>query len=489
MFLGIDIGTSGVKAVVQDEHGAVVAQGTAALTVQRPQPLWSEQDPDAWWQATTAAVRAIDLTVRRAVRGIGLAGQMHGATLLGADDRPLRPAMLWNDGRSAAECAALEAREPRLRAISGNIAMPGFTAPKLAWVTAHEPDIFAATRMVLLPKDYVRLQMTGEKASDMSDAAGTLWLDIAKRTWSAELLAATGLSADHMPRLVEGTEITGRLRADVAELWGMSAVPVAGGGGDNAAGAAGVGAVRDGDALLSLGTSGVIFVATRDFRPNPARAVHAFCHCLPDLWHQMSVHLSAAACIDWAAKLTGATGAADLFARAESSGPASGPEIFLPYLSGERTPHNDAEVRGGFLQLDNDTNPERLAQAVLEGVAFALADGLDALRDAGTRVDRLSVIGGGARSLYWGETLAAALDVELYYLKGGEVGPALGAARLAQLAVDGGSPAAICVAPPVAHSIAPDARIAEGLAPKLAAFRAAYPRIAPHTSLDPDLPF
>jgi len=481
MFLGIDIGTSGVKAVVLDEHGAVVAQGTAALSVQRPQPLWSEQDPDAWWQAATAAVRAIDPAVRRAVRGVGLAGQMHGATLLGADDRPLRPAILWNDGRSATECAALEAREPRLRAISGNIAMPGFTAPKLAWVAAHEPEVFAATRTVLLPKDYVRLQMTGEKASDMSDAAGTLWLDVAKRAWSADLLAATGLSADHMPQLVEGTELTGKLRADVAELWGMGAVPVTGGGGDNAAGAAGVGVVQDGDALLSLGTSGVIFVATRDFRPNPARAVHAFCHCLPDLWHQMSVHLSAAACIDWVAKLTGAAGAADLFARAESSGPASGPEIFLPYLSGERTPHNDAEVRAGFLGLDNDTTPERLAQAVLEGVAFALADGLDALRDAGTRVDRLAVIGGGARSRYWGETLAAALDVELVYLKGGEVGPALGAARLAQLAVDGGSPADICVAPPVAHSIAPDARIAERLAPKLAAFRTAYPRITPRT--------
>ena len=479
MFLGIDIGTSGVKAVVLDERGAVVSQGAATLTVQRPRPLWSEQDPDAWWQATTAAVRAIDPAVRRAVRGVGLAGQMHGATLLGADDRPLRSAILWNDGRSAAECAALEAREPRLRAIAGNIAMPGFTAPKLKWVAAHEPEVFAATRTVLLPKDYVRLQMTGEKASDMSDAAGTLWLDVARRAWSEELLAATGLSADQMPQLVEGTDIAGQLRADVAELWGMGRVPVAGGGGDNAAGAAGVGVVQDGDALLSLGTSGVIFVATRDFRPNPERAIHAFCHCLPDLWHQMSVHLSAAACIDWVAKLTGAAGAAELFARAESSGPASGPEIFLPYLSGERTPHNDAEVRAGFLQLDNDTTAERLAQAVLEGVAFALADGLDALRDAGTCVDRLSVIGGGARSRYWGETLAAALDVELVYLKGGEVGPALGAARLAQLAVDGGSPADICVAPPIAHSISPDARVAARLAPKLAAFRAAYPRITP----------
>ncbi|WP_375286478.1 xylulokinase [Sphingomonas sp.] len=481
MFLGIDIGTSGVKAVVLDEHGAVVAQGTAALTVQRPYPLWSEQEPEAWWTATNAAVQAIDPAVRRAVRGIGVAGQMHGATLLGADDRPLRPAILWNDGRSHVECAELEGAAPELRGVSGNIAMPGFTAPKLLWVRKHEPKVFAATRTVLLPKDHVRLRMTGEKASDVSDAAGTLWLDTGARDWSDTLLAATGLTRDHMPRAVEGTDVTGTLRAEVAEAWGMARVPVAGGGGDNAAGAAGIGVVRDGNALLSLGTSGVIFVATQDFRPNPARAVHAFCHCVPGLWHQMAVHLSAAACIDWVARLIGASGPAELFAKAESAGPASGPEIFLPYLSGERTPHNDAEVRAGFLRLDNDTTPERLAQAVLEGVAFALADGLAVLREAGTSVSSLSVIGGGARSRYWGETLAAALDAELVYLQGGEVGPALGAARLAQLAVDGGTPAEVCVAPPVSHRIAPDAQVAARLAPKLAAFRNFYPRITPKT--------
>ena len=482
MFLGIDIGTSGVKAVVIDRDGTIAGQGSAALTVQRPHPLWSEQEPDAWWQATDAAVRAIDADVRRSVRGIGLAGQMHGATLLGADDRPLRPAMLWNDGRSFAECAELEARAPSLRTVAANIAMPGFTAPKLMWVAKHEPEVFAATRTVLLPKDHVRLRMTGEKATDVSDAAGTLWLDVAKRDWSDELLAATGLTRDRMPRTVEGSDVTGTLRADVAGAWGMDRVPVAGGGGDNAAGAAGVGVVKDGDALLSLGTSGVIFVATDTLRANPAAAVHAFCHCLPGMWHQMAVHLSAAACVDWAARLIGAAGAADLFARAEQAGPGNGPEIFLPYLSGERTPHNDAQVRGGFLRLDHDTTPERLAQAVLEGVAFALADGVRVLRESGTRVERLAVIGGGARSRYWGETLAAALEVELAYLKGGEVGPALGAARLAQLAVDGGDPASVCIAPPVSHVIAPDPALVDRFVPKLAAFRDAYPRITPQPS-------
>ena len=479
MFLGIDIGTSGVKAVALDEHGAVAAQGLAALTVQRPQPLWSEQDPEAWWDATTAAVQAIPAAIRRAVRGVGVAGQMHGATLLGADDRPLRPAILWNDGRAFAECEEMEAAEPDLRRIGANIAMPGFTAPKLLWVAHHEPEVFAATRTVLLPKDYVRFLMTGEKASDMSDAAGTLWLDVGARDWSDLLLAATGLTREHMPRAVEGTDLTGKLRTEVAELWGMGEVPVVGGGGDNAAGAAGIGVVRDGDALLSLGTSGVIFVATGELRPNPERTVHAFCHCLPGLWHQMAVHLSAASCIDFAARLTGAAGAADLFARAEAAGPASGPEVFLPYLSGERTPHNDPQVRGAYLNLDYETTPERLAQATLEGVAFALGDGLDALRSAGTEVSQLSVIGGGARSRYWGETIAATLGVELVYLRGGEVGPALGAARLAQIAVDGGTPAEVCEAPPVSHRIAPDADLAARLAPKIEQFRAAYPRITP----------
>lgn len=479
MFLGIDIGTSGVKAVALDETGAVAGQGTAALTVQRPQPGWSEQDPAAWWLATTAAVQAIDPAVRRSIRGVGIAGQMHGATLLDAEDKPLRPAILWNDGRCDLECEELEAAVPDLRAITGNIAMPGFTAPKLLWVRKHEPELFAQVRSVLLPKDYVRLMMTGDKASDLSDSAGTLWVDVARRDWSDAILSATGLSQAAMPRLYEGSEVAGSLRPEVAELWGMPQVPVVAGGGDNAAGAVGVGVVRDGDALLSLGTSGVIFVATDRFRPNPARAVHAFCHCLPGMWHQMSVHLSAASCIDWVARLTGAAGAADLFARAEAAGPGTGEELFLPYLSGERTPHNDARVRGAFLGLDNDTDPNRLAQTVLEGVAFALADGLDALRDAGTQVSQLSVIGGGARSGYWGRIIAAAFEVPLVYLKGGEVGPALGAARLAQLAIDGGDPASVCTAPPVSQRIEPEADLIERLAARKALFRQAYSRITP----------
>lgn len=476
MYLGIDLGTSGVKAVLIGDDGAVAAQASAPLTVSRPQPLWSEQDPDDWWTATEAAVLQLPGDLRAQVRAIGLAGQMHGATLLGRDDRPLRAAILWNDGRSSAECAALEAAVPDLREVAANIAMPGFTAPKVVWVRAHEPRVFAATRKVLLPKDYLRLLMTGEAVSDMSDSAGTLWLDVAGRCWSDRLLAATGLDRSHMPRLVEGTEIGGTLRAEVAARWGMGRVPVAGGAGDNAAGAAGVGVVRDGEALLSLGTSGVIFVATNQLRANPAGAVHAFCHCLPGMWHQMSVHLSAASCLDWAGAMMGLA-PADLIAAAEAEGSGRGDELFLPYLSGERTPHNDPAVRGALLGLGFDSGPGRIAATVLEGVAFAHADGLAALTTAGTRVERLAVIGGGARSHFWGTIIAAALGVRLDYLAGGEVGPALGAARLAQIAATGAAPADICIAPPVQHSIAPDPALAERLAPKLARFRAAYAAI------------
>lgn len=470
MYLGIDLGTSGCKAAIIASSGALVAQADAPLSTSRPHAQWSEQSPDDWWQAVEAAVAGLPADARAKVQAIGLAGQMHGATLLGADDRPLRPAILWNDGRSHAECLAIEAAEPGSRQITGNLAMPGFTAPKLLWVRNHEPDVFAKVRSVLLPKDYVRLCMTGDKASDMSDSAGTLWLDVAARDWSDAMLAATGLDRSHMPTLHEGSAGTGVLRAEVAARWGMAQVPVAAGGGDNAAGAAGIGVVGDGDAFLSLGTSGVIFVATRDYRPNPARAVHAFCHCLPGLWHQMSVHLSAASCIDWAAALIGSD-VPGFFALAEQAGIASGQEIFLPYLSGERTPHNDPHVRGAFTGLGHESEPGHIAAAVLEGVAFAHADGLAALREAGTQVNELSVIGGGARSAHWGRILAAALGVRLVYLDGGAIGPALGAARLAQMAATGASAAEVCTRPPVSHVIDPDLALADRLAPRLETFR------------------
>jgi xylulokinase len=365
---------------------------------------------------------------------------MHGATLLDGADRPIRPAILWNDGRAAAECAELERREPRSRAITGNLAMPGFTAPKLLWVAAHEPDAFARTRRVLLPKDYLRLRMTGAAASEMSDAAGTLWLDVGARRWSEAMLAATGLKPSAMPELFEGSQATGTLRPEVAAAWGVPAdAVVAGGAGDNAAGAAGVGVIRPGDAFLSLGTSGVLFVADAGFAPNPAEAVHAFCHCLPGTWHRMSVILSAASALSWLARLLGGT-EPELLAEAEAADPDIGELLFLPYLSGERTPHNDPTATGVFLGLTHATGRPQLVRALLEGVAFAFADGQAALTAAGTAIGEVSVIGGGARSQFWGRILAAALNRPLHYPAGGELGPAFGAARLGRLAATGEAP-------------------------------------------------
>ena len=480
MFLGLDLGTSAVKAVLVDGEQRVVAQASAALTVHRPRPLWSEQDPEDWWRATQDAVaglRAAHAPALAGVRGIGLSGQMHGAVLLDAGDRVLRPAILWNDGRAGAECAQIERRAPRLHAVAGNLAMPGFTAPKLLWVAAHEPEIFAATARVLLPKDWLRLRLTGEQVSEMSDASGTLWLDVGRRAWSPELLAATGLGLEAMPRLVEGSAASGALRAQVAATWGIPAgTVVAGGGGDNAAGAVGVGVVRPGDAFLSLGTSGVYFVASAAFAPAPQTAVHAFCHCLPRTWHQMSVILSAASCLSWLAAATGAADEATLLAEAEAADRDPG-VLFLPYLSGERTPHNDPDATGAFVGLTHATTRADLTRAVLEGVAFALADGQDALVASGTHIGAVSVIGGGARSRFWGRLLASALDRPLRYHPAAEVGPAFGAARLARLAATGEDPLAVCTPPPLAAGVEPEADLREALAARRRRFAALYPAL------------
>lgn len=477
MYLGLDLGTSAVKAVLADDADRLVAQASAPLDVSRPEPRWSEQDPEAWWQAANAAVRALRAEHDLAgVRGVGLSGQMHGATLLAGDDRPLRPAILWNDGRSEAQCRALEA-VPGFRARSGNLAMPGFTAPKLLWVREHEPEVFARTRRVLLPKDFLRLRMTGDAATDLSDASGTLWLDVAARAWSPALLAATELGVEAMPSLYEGSEPTGVLRAEVAEAWGMERVPVAAGAGDQAAGALGVGVFRAGEASLSLGTSGVLFVASDVFRANPEGAVHAFCHCLPSTWHQMSVLLSAASCLTWVSGLVGAGDEARLLAEIEAANRPSETLLFLPYLSGERTPHNDPNASGVFVGLDPETDRAALGRAVLEGVAFAFADAQAALLEAGTAIDTVSVIGGGARSALWGRILASVLDRPLVYREGGEVGPARGAARLARMAVTGEAPGDFCHAPPVALEVEPEAALRDHYAPRLGRFRDLYPRL------------
>ncbi|MEP3890962.1 MAG: xylulokinase [Hellea sp.] len=474
MYLGLDIGTSGVKAVLVDDTQSIVDQATAPLTVNRPQALWSEQNPQDWWDATTSAVKQLDAFKRSGVKAIGLSGQMHGATCLDESDKVIRPAILWNDGRSGAECLSMMAKMPSLTRITGNLAMPGFTAPKLEWMRTYEAENFAKVAKVLLPKDYVRLLMTGDCASDMSDSAGTLWMDVAKREWSDNVLALTGLSRNHMPKLFEGSEATGTLRKDIATDWGIPPVPVAAGGGDNAAGAVGSGTTSHGDGFISLGTSGVTFLADDSYRPNPEGAVHTFCHALPGLWHQMSVTLSAASAVDFVAKMTGFETPADLYTAAEDANQPGNGAYFLPYLSGERTPHNNPNATGAFFGLTHEDNRTTLAQSALEGVAFALADGIDALRETGAEIKALSVIGGGARSHYWGKILAASFDVPLHYRGGAAVGPAFGAARLARLCVTGEDITEVCHPPAIEHTITPNADLREHYAARRQTFQKLY---------------
>nr|WP_153880310.1 xylulokinase [Citrobacter freundii] len=441
MYIGIDLGTSGVKAILLNEQGDVVASQTEKLTVSRPHPLWSEQDPEQWWLATDRAVKALAQQHSLSeVKALGIAGQMHGATLLDEQQKVLRPAILWNDGRCAQECEILENQVPESRGITGNLMMPGFTAPKLLWVQRHEPDIFRQVDKVLLPKDYLRLRMTGEFASDMSDAAGTMWLDVAKRDWSDVMLAACHLTRAHMPALFEGSEITGTLLPAVAQAWGLSEIPVIAGGGDNAAGAVGVGMMNAGQAMLSLGTSGVYFAVSDGFLSKPESAVHSFCHALPERWHLMSVMLSAASCLDWAAKLTGLSSVPALITAAQQADEQAEPVWFLPYLSGERTPHNNPQAKGVFFGLTHQHGPAELAKAVLEGVGFALADGMDVVHACGVKPASITLIGGGARSEYWRQMLSDISGLQLDYRTGGDVGPALGAARLAQIAMNSYKP-------------------------------------------------
>lgn len=479
MYLGLDLGTSGLKALLIDGEQKVVGSAHAALDVARPHSGWSEQDPADWIAAARQAIeglRSIHRDKFVAIRGIGLSGQMHGATLLDAQDNVLRPCILWNDTRSHEEAAKLD-RDPRFRRISGNIVFPGFTAPKLAWVKNNEPDIFAKVARVLLPKDYLRLWLTGEHISDMSDSSGTSWLDVAHRRWSPELLAATDLDERQMPSLVEGTDPAGTLRRQLAAEWGLAGqVVVAGGAGDNAASACGMGVVRPGHAFVSLGTSGVLFAANGAYLPHPESAVHTFCHALPASWHQMGVILSAADSLNWLAAVTGKD-AAGLTAGLGDELKAPTGVCFLPYLSGERTPHNDALIRGAFIGLGHETGRAALAQAVLEGVAFAFRDSLEALRTAGTGLSRVTAIGGGSHSRYWLKAIATALDMPVDIPADGDFGAAFGAARLSLVAAEKADPLAVCQPPATAATIEPEGALAAAYADAYQRYRALYPAI------------
>ncbi|MBY3134229.1 MULTISPECIES: xylulokinase [Rhizobium] len=479
MYLGLDLGTSGVKAMLIDGDQKIVGSANGSLDVSRPHSGWSEQEPAHWVRATEEAVAGLKAKHPKelaAVKGIGLSGQMHGATLIDATDKVLRPCVLWNDTRSYVEAAALDA-DPRFRALTGNIVFPGFTAPKLAWIEKHEPDVFAKIAKVLLPKDYLRLWLTGDYISEMSDSAGTSWLDTGKRAWSSELLAATNLSEEQMPALVEGTEQAGKLRSELAAQWGIAGdVVVAGGAGDNAASACGMGTVSDGAAFVSLGTSGVLFAANGSYLPKPESAVHAFCHALPSTWHQMGVILSATDALNWHSGVTGKS-AADLTGELGETLKAPTGVTFLPYLSGERTPHNDAVIRGAFIGLEHESSRVVLTQAVLEGVAFAIRDNLEALRSAGTGISRVTAIGGGSRSRYWLASIATALGVPVDLPADGDFGAAFGAARLGLIAATGADPIAVCTPPVTAGTIEPVASLSGAYEDAYTRYRALYPAV------------
>ena len=472
MFIGLDLGTSSLKGLVIDDAQNIFAESIIPLQVNRPHDGWSEQAPQDWLDAVEAVMEALAKQVDLSgVRAIGLSGHMHGATLLDVSDAVLRPCILWNDIRSADEAAKLDA-DPMFRRLTGNIVFPGFTAPKLSWVRTHEPDLFEQVAKVLLPKDYLRLWLSGEHVAEMSDAAGTSWLDVGKRDWSDDLLAATGLTRSHMPRLVEGSEASGTLRAALASRWGLRAnVIIAGGGGDNAASAIGVGVVKGGDAFVSLGTSGVLFAATDAYQPDAASAVHSFCHAVPDTWHQMGVILAASDAMSWFGRVLGAT-PEDMTAEL---GPLQAPSntLFLPYLGGERTPHNDSVIRASFLNLDHGTDRHALTRAVIEGVTFAVRDSFDALTSTGTKIERLLAVGGGSKSEYWVQAIATALGLPIGIPVSGDFGGAFGAARLGMMAA-GGSVLDVATAPKIARVVDPVMALQDDFLSGLTSYRAAY---------------
>jgi xylulokinase len=436
--LGIDVSTTATKAVLVDPEGRVAATGVAEYGYDTPHPRWSEQDPDVWWDAAASAVRAaLEAAALRGddVAAVGLTGQMHGAVLLGADDRPLRPAILWNDQRTGAECDVIRERvgARRLIEVTGNDALTGFTAPKLLWVRTHEPATWERVTHVLLPKDYVRLRLTGAHAVDKADGSGTILFDLAARTWSPEVLAALDLDPDLLPTAWEGPETTGTITTTAAETTGLRAgTPVVAGGGDQAANAVGLGALDQSVAALSLGTSGVVFAAGDRPVVEPLGRVHAFCHAVPERWHLMSVMLSAAGSLRWYRDaLAPGMAYADLVAEAEGVPAGSDGLWFLPYLSGERSPHPDPNARGAFIGLTVTHRRAHLTRAVLEGVAYGLRDGLDLMRQAGMAVDAsLRGSGGGLVSPLWRQILADVLGLSVEGV-GTTEGAAFGAALLA----------------------------------------------------------
>jgi xylulokinase len=439
--LGLDIGTSACKAVLVAESGELVAEASHAYPTQRPQPLWSEQNPSDWYAAAIASVRELmqrAAILPRQVLAIGLTGQMHGLVLLDARGEPLRPAILWNDQRTEPQCRALTERVggPRVLRLTGNPILTGFTAPKIAWVRENEPQHLRAATACLLPKDYVRYRLTGAFHSDVSDASGTSLFDVERRCWSDEMIDAVGVPRAWLPQVFESPEISSHLSTDAAAAMGLlPGTPVCAGAGDQAAQAVGSGIVECGVVSVTVGTSGVVFAPTDAFRPDRDGRLHAFCHAVPGMWHQMGVMLSAGGSLEWLSGVLAETDSPERLAALAATAPR-GCEglLFLPYLSGERTPHADPRARGVFFGLTPRHGKAHLARSVLEGVAYGLRDSLELISASGPPIERIRISGGGASSPVWRQILADVLGKPLDALTT-TAGAAFGAALLAGVGV------------------------------------------------------
>ncbi len=479
MYIGLDLGTSGLRALMIDQGGAIIASADSDYGTSHPHHGWSEQDPQLWIDACGDifdALREAHPKDIAQLKGIGVAGHMHGATLLAKKKEVLRPCILWNDTRSYVEAAQMDGAES-VRNLSGNVVFPGFTAPKLMWVQNNEPEVFAKIAHVLLPKDYLRLWLTGVLKAEVSDAAGTSWLDVGAREWSETLLNAGGMTKDQMPSLVEGSEPAGNLRKELRDQLGIShEVVVVGGGADNAAAACGVGAMGEGQGFVSLGTSGVILGARDTYSPQADSAVHTFCHAVPNTWYQMGVTLAATDSLGWLSKIVGRS-PADLTAELGDKLMEPTSINFLPYLSGERTPHNDSMIRGAFLGLDIGHSRSDMTQAVMQGVSFALRQSLDALRSTGANLPKLLAIGGGANSKLWVQMLATTFNIPIVLPEKGDFGAALGAARLAICGSTGAAPKDIMLPPEVAATIEPNNELVPAYEAAYQKFQQIYPAV------------
>jgi len=485
-FLGIDTSTTSSKALLIDEKGEVIAVASNPHTLQTPKPLWSEQDPREWWEAVAASIKSVlekaGISGER-VGAVGLTGQMHGLVLLDGDGNVLRPAILWNDQRTQRQCDEIHKiiGKEKFISITGNVALTGFTAPKILWVKENEPDVYAKAKHVLLPKDYVRLKLTGAYAMDKADGAGTVLFDLKARDWSDEVLSALEIPRAWMPKTFEGTEFTGYVTEEAAALTGLKVgTPVAAGGGDQAAGAVGIGAVEPGIVGLTVGTSGVVFATTPSALIEPEGRLHAFCHAVPGMWHFMGVMLSAAGSLQWYRDAIAPELSFDDLVQEAVAIPAGSEGLqFLPYLSGERTPHPDPFARGAFIGLTLRHNRAHLTRAVLEGVAFGLKDSFTLIQNAGLgAIHQIRASGGGVKSALWRQILASVLNAELITVNTTE-GGAYGAALLAGVGAgtwrDVGSACKTCIK--VTGSTQPDAAQVEAYQKAYPIYQDLYPRL------------